>query len=393
MKKTISLLLALACLLTLTACTGEKAIDDTFIDETLLYDENNIKVSATGITHVEDAYILHFKVDNRYAEGLAIDFKAVAANGVHLSYEAQAYRNGNACKQILSNSAATIDLRISGKEFALAGMDALNKLQIALQITTVSSGKTLLSQAFTIPVRSINTVSTPSFDGEVIFSANDILVSYKLVDGIPYFFVSNNYRQAVGIYLDDFSINGYYYDYAGLLGDSVETGMCSIDTFANLDRLMMPPGDTAQVQFRIVVSDTDGNYFMQTDMIQYECPMYDTGRKLTADPQVLYTDDQLTVWIDRFYDDVLDCENIYLHTENNTGSDVILQFTGCTLDTVATENYTHSRVVPADMDQVECLFPRYSPAEALDQVTLTFTLSAGSQVLAENTTVTLTFED
>lgn len=391
MKKTISLLLILACLLSLCACGGEKAINDTSIEQTLLYQENDITVSATGITHVEDAYILHLQVDNRYKEGITLDFNSLTANGLYLPFESQAYRNGNACQQIYSNSKATVELRIHSREFTMAGMDALTQLDFAMGIHAVSSDTDLAATAVSLSVHSDNALTAADFGGEVIFSANDILVSYKLVDNIPYFFIANNYRRAVSLYITDFSINGYYYDYVGLQADLVQPGFYSVETFSNLDTLMMPPGDTAQVQFTVIVSDLDGYYHMESSPVSYECPMYETSRRITQQPQILYSNEQITLWADRFYDDGLQSESVYIRAENNSDTDVILYINSCAVNAVSTDHYTRSLIAPAGYHNVGTLFRRFTPGEEISELTLNVTLSAGTETLLDNEELTLSF--
>ena len=393
MKKAMALLLILSCLLGMSACGGEKDLGDTFIDETPIYNENGISVSATGISHVEDAYILHIKVDNRTNESLIPVFYTPVANGLHLPFEVLIYRNVNPCEQILGNSAATVDLCLSTKEFALTGMDALTQLDFAMALTGVSSREARMSQAVSIPVRSHGSISTPNFGGEVIFSKNDIQVSYKLVDGKPYFFMINNYRRALAIFLQDVTINGYYYDYVGLTSDFIQPGMCTVETFSNLEQLMMPPGDTAEVELTVVVSDAEGFYFNYSNPIRYTSPMYETGRCVTQQPQVLFTNDQMTIWADRFYDKALETENVYFRIENNTDSSITFTISGCQLDGESTDSFTHNHIAADGFHYTAPLFRRHCPAKEFSQITLQYSITVGNETLLENQTAELTFLD
>ena len=393
MKKAIALLLLLACLLSMTACGGQKDLKDTFIEETLIYNKNDISITATGISHVEDAYILHIEVDNRTKESLIPSFSHPIANSMYLPFEVQIYRNGNLCKQIVGNSTATVDLCLSAKEFALAGMDALTQLDFSMKLTVPSSKEARVTQTVTIPVRSNGSVSTPDFGGEVVIDGSDLQVRYKLVDGMPYFFFVNNSRRPVSLYLKDVTINGHYYDYVGLNSISVDPGFCTVDTFSDLSQLMMPPGDTAQVELTALVSDIEGNFYRTSDPISYTCPMYETNRQATQQPRAIYTDERVTIWADRFYDKTLESQNIYFRIENHTDANVLLAISNCQVDAATTDNFMHNHIAAKGYDYVGPLLHRFAPAETFSKITLQYALSLDNEVLAENQTVEFTFEN
>lgn len=393
MKKATAFFLILACLLGMSACGAAQDLKDTFIDEMPIFNENGISVSATGISHVEDAYILHIRVDNRTESSLTPTFTKPTANGLHLPFEVQIFRNGNPCRQIVGNSAATIDLRLSTKEFTLAGMSALTQLDFSMKLEATSAAAPLFDEYVCIPVHNNGGVTTPDFGGTVVISDNNIQVSYKLVDGIPYFFFTNNYRRAVSLYLTDVTINDHYYDYVALRSISVDPGYSTVDTFAKLDQLMMPPGDTAQVELTVLLSDIEGNYYRTSDPISYSCPMYETNRQATQQPQAIYNDDQVTIWADRFYDKTLESENIYFRIENRTDSHVLLSVSDCQVDATANNNFTHNHIAARGYDYIGTLFSRHAPTEAFSKITLQFAVSLDEEILVETQTIEFTFEN
>lgn len=182
------------------------------IAETVLYDANNIKVTATGY---EDSWMgpeIKILVENNSDKNALITAASVSANGYMMS-------SASLYAEVTAGKKANETFTILSSELEQSGIETLAELQFYIQLLDPESWEIVdISELVTL------TTSAAPFDqpvddaGDMLYDSNGIKIVCKglkqdiIWDGTVVFYMENNSGKAVSIYAENVSVNGFMQD-------------------------------------------------------------------------------------------------------------------------------------------------------------------------------------
>lgn len=202
--------------------TGESKEDLTnneiSITETVLYDANGVKVTATGY---EDGWMgpeIKILVENNSDKNALITTASVSANGYMMPY-ASLYA------EVAAGKKANETFSIMVSELEQSGIETLAELQFYIQLQDPETWETVdTSELITLTTSAAPFEQPVDDSGDVLYDANGIKIVCKglkqdiIWDGTVVFYMENNSGKAVSIYAENVSVNGFMQD-VGLWSD------------------------------------------------------------------------------------------------------------------------------------------------------------------------------
>lgn len=194
------------------------ATTEITIAETVLYDANNIKVTATGY---EDGWMgpeIKILVENNSDKNALITTASVSANGYMMPF-ASLYA------EVAAGKKANETLSLMASELKQSGIETLAELQFYIQLQDPETWETVdTSELITLNTSAAPFEQPVDDAGDVLYDANGIKIVCKglkqdiIWDGTVVFYMENNSGKAVSIYAENVSVNGFMQD-VGLWSD------------------------------------------------------------------------------------------------------------------------------------------------------------------------------
>lgn len=216
--------------------TGESKEDpatEITIAETVLYDANNIKVTATGY---EDGWMgpeIKILVENNSDKNALITAASVSVNG-YMMPTASLYA------EVAAGKKANETFSIMASELEQSGIETLAELQFYIQLQDPETWEIVDTSDLITLTTSAAPFEQPVDDaGDVLYDANGIKIVCKglkqdiIWDGTVVFYMENNSGKAVSIYAENVSVNGFMQD-VGLWSD-LRPGTRLIDGMSMID--------------------------------------------------------------------------------------------------------------------------------------------------------------
>lgn len=203
------------------------------VAETVLYDMDDVKVTATGY---EDGWMgpeIKILVENNSTKNILVTSASVSVNG-YMMPTAALYAEVAAGKK--SNETMTI----MSSELDQSGITVLSELQFYLQIQDPESWETLAtSDLLTLTTSAAPYEQQVDDSGDVLYDSDGIRIICKglmqdiIWDGTVVFYMENNSGKEISIYAENVSVNGFMQD-VGLWSDlrpntKIISGMSMID--------------------------------------------------------------------------------------------------------------------------------------------------------------------
>lgn len=203
------------------------------VAETVLYDMDDVKVTATGY---EDGWMgpeIKILVENNSTKNILVTSASVSVNG-YMMPTAALYAEVAAGKK--SNETMTI----MSSELDQSGITVLSELQFYLQIQDPESWETLAtSDLLTLTTSAAPYEQQVDDSGDVLYDSDGIRIICKglmqdiIWDGMVVFYMENNSGKEISIYAENVSVNGFMQD-VGLWSDlrpntKIISGMSMID--------------------------------------------------------------------------------------------------------------------------------------------------------------------
>lgn len=232
---------------------------DITIAETVLYDADGVKVTATGY---EDGWLgpeISVLVENNTEQNLLITTDDFSANGYMMPYTSL-YADVAAGKK----SNETISLMNSTLE--QSGVDTIAELQFYIKVQDSDTWDVLATSALlSLPTSAYGYEQPVDDSGDVVYEENGIKVVCKglkqdlIWDGTVVFHMANASGQPITVYAENVSVNGFMQD-VGLWSD-LRDGTYLVDGMymLDLDDLALESiDDVKNVEFnlRIVNAET-----------------------------------------------------------------------------------------------------------------------------------------
>ena len=207
--------------------------DEITIAETVLYDANDIKVTATGYADGWMGPEIKILVENNSTQNVLITTADVSANGYMMPY-ASMYAEVAAGKK--SNESLTL----MSSELKQSGIETLANLQFYIQLQDPDTWETVDTSGLLTLTTSAAPYKQPVDDaGDVLYDSNGIRIICKglkqdiLWDGTVVFYMENNSGKDISIYAENVSVNGFMQD-VGLWSD-LRDGTKLIDGMSIID--------------------------------------------------------------------------------------------------------------------------------------------------------------
>ena len=229
------------------------------VAETVLYEADGVKVTATGY---EDGWMgpeIKILVENDSSRNVLVTSASVSANG-YMMPSAALYA------EVAAGKKANETLTIMSSELDQSGIEMLAELQFYLQIQDPETWETITTSDLLTLTTSAAPYEQPVDDsGDVLYDSDGIRIICKglkqdiIWDGTVVFYMENNSGKEISIYAENVSVNGFMQD-VGLWSDlrpstKIIDGMSMIDLsdleIENIDQI-----ENIEFNLRIVDANT-----------------------------------------------------------------------------------------------------------------------------------------
>ena len=229
------------------------------VAETVLYEADGVKVTATGY---EDGWMgpeIKILVENDSSKNVLVTSASVSANG-YMMPTASLYA------EVAAGKKAKETLSIMSSELDQSGIEMLAELQFYLQIQDPETWETITTSDLLTLTTSAAPYEQPVDDsGDVLYDSDGIRIICKglkqdiIWDGTVVFYMENNSGKEISIYAENVSVNGFMQD-VGLWSDlrpntKIIDGMSMIDLsdleIENIDQI-----ENIEFNLRIVDANT-----------------------------------------------------------------------------------------------------------------------------------------
>jgi len=248
---------------------GDTSSTEITITETVLYEANGVKVTATGY---EDGWMgpeIKVVVENTSDKNLLVTTTSVSANGYMMPY-ASLYA------EIAAGKKANESISLMNSEVEQSGIETIAELQFFLQVQDPESWETLATSELITLTTSAAGLEQPIDDaGDELYNANGIRIICKglkqdiIWDGTVVFFMENKSGKDISVYAENVSVNGFMQD-VGLWSDLRDDtmlidGMSMID-LSDLEIESIDQIEEIEFNLRVVDAAT-WNDIVTTDVI------------------------------------------------------------------------------------------------------------------------------
>ena len=243
--------------------SGNEAEDDTVAEitvaETVLYDVDGVKVTATGYEEGWTGPEIKILVENNSDKNVLITSDSVSANGYMMPYAAL-------YAEVAAGKKANETLSLMSSELDRSGIEVLAELQFYLQIQDPETWETVATSELLTLTTSAAPYDQPVDDsGDVLYDSNGIRIICKglkqdiIWDGTVVFYMENNSGKEISVYAENVSVNGFMQD-VGLWSDlrpstRLIDGMSMID-LSDLEIESIDQIENIEFNLRVVDANT-----------------------------------------------------------------------------------------------------------------------------------------
>lgn len=206
---------------------------DITIAETVLYEAEGVKITATGF---EDGFMgpeIKLLIENNSEKNALVTADAVSANGYMMPL-------AGLYAEVAAGKKANESLTLMSSQLDQAGIETLAELQFYLKIQDPENWDEIAKS----DLITLNTSAAPfeqpvDDSGDVLYNENGIKIVCKGLkqdifwDGTIVFYMENNNGQPITVYAENVSVNGFMQD-AGLWSD-LRDGTKIVDGMSLLD--------------------------------------------------------------------------------------------------------------------------------------------------------------
>ena len=224
--------------------------DDTTVEltiaETVLYDADGIKVTATGY---EDGWMgpeVKLLIENNSTKNVLITADAVSVNGYMMP-------NAALYSEVAAGKKANESLTIMASALDQSGIDVIAELQFYIQVSDSETWDTLAtSELLTLTTSAAPYEQQVDDSGDVLYDNGGIRIICKglkqdiIWDGTVVFYLENNSGKEISIYAENVSVNGFMTD-VGLWSD-LRPGTRLIDGMSMIDLSDLNIESIAQIE-------------------------------------------------------------------------------------------------------------------------------------------------
>ncbi|MBO5867684.1 MAG: hypothetical protein J6Q54_02095 [Oscillospiraceae bacterium] len=213
--------------------SGEKSETTVAIVETVLYDANDIKITATKLEKGFLGPEVKVLVENNSSKNILATVDSVSVNGYMMS-AASLYA------EVAAGKKANEEISFMSSELEQAGIETIAKMQFYISISDAETwGDIAKSELLVLNTSAVDYVQPVDDSGDELYAANGIKVVCKGLkkdvfwDGVLVFYIENNSGKAVTAYAENVSVNGFMVD-ASMWSD-LRDGTKIVDGLSLLD--------------------------------------------------------------------------------------------------------------------------------------------------------------
>lgn len=239
---------------------GDSNVDmEVTVAETVLYEVDGVKVTATGY---EDGWMgpeIKMLVENDSTKNVLVTAQAVSVNGYMMPY-ASLY------SEVASGKKANESLSLMVSGLDQAGIETVAQLQFQLKIADSDTWDTLAtSELITLNTSAAGLEQPVDDSGDTLYEADGIRIVCKglkqdiIWDGTIVFYMENNSGEPITVYAENVSVNGFMQD-AGMWSDlrdgtRIIDGMSLLD-LSDLELESIEEVENIEFNLRIINSET-----------------------------------------------------------------------------------------------------------------------------------------
>lgn len=252
-----------------TSDNKEDSSVEITIAETVLYEADGIKVTATGY---EDGWMgpeIKFLVENDSAKNVVVSTEAVSINGYMMPYS-------GLYAQVAAGKKANESMIVMTSELEQSGIETIADLQFFIHVVDSDTYETLAdSELISLSTSATGLEQPVDETGDVLYDENGIKIVCKglkqdiIWDGTIVFYMYNISGQPITVYAENVSVNGFMQD-AGLWSD-LRDGTRIIDGMSLLDLSdleLESIDEVEEIEFNIrIVNSENWNEIVTTDVI------------------------------------------------------------------------------------------------------------------------------
>lgn len=203
------------------------------IPETLLYESDGIKVTATGYEDSWSGPEIKLLIENDSDRNILITAESVSANGYMMPL-------AGLYAEVTAGKKANEGLSLMNSELEQSGIDTLAELQFYLKIQDPDTWEvTATSDLLTLTTSAAPYEQPVDDSGDILYDSNGIRIVCKglkqdvIWDGTVVFYMENSSGKAVTIYAENVSVNGFMQDVS--LWSDLRDGTRLIDGMSMID--------------------------------------------------------------------------------------------------------------------------------------------------------------
>lgn len=237
----------------------ESSGGEVTVDETVLYEADGIRVTATGYEEGWMGPEVKLLVENSTEQNVVVTAGSVSVNGYMTPYS-------SLYAEVAAGKKSNEVLTLLSSELEQAGIETVAELQFCIEVADAETWDTLASSGLiTLNTSAVGLEQPVDESGDVLYEENGIKIVCKglkqdiIWDGTIVFYMANSSGQPITVYAENVSVNGFMQD-AGLWSDlrdgtRIVDGMSLLD-LSDLELESIDEVENIEFSLRIINSET-----------------------------------------------------------------------------------------------------------------------------------------
>ena len=206
---------------------GNSDFTDVSMEEQVLYDEDEVVITAAGISFDDDNMYVELLIENDGDEAVLVETVFASVNGYMITSEISC--------DVAARESVTENMSFSTYQLEVSGIDTVAEIEFYLYITNQVTSESEVEGPVTITTSAYGSyIQTDDDSGTVLYDANGIRIILKEFERTTYanenlnaylsrkqqyLYIENNSGKNIYVETADVTVNGYPFDDASLSGN------------------------------------------------------------------------------------------------------------------------------------------------------------------------------